>query len=65
MKMMLGGKVRVMITGSAPISPEVLDVLKICFGADILEGYGMTESSAGSCLMFQGDPNSGICGGPL
>jgi long-chain acyl-CoA synthetase len=52
MKMMLGGKVRVMITGSAPISPEVLDVLKICFGADILEGYGMTETSAGSCLMF-------------
>ena len=33
MKMMLGGKVRVMITGSAPISPEVLDVLKVCFGA--------------------------------
>ena len=54
-----------MITGSAPISGEVLDFLKICFCSDILEGYGMTETSAASCLMFENDPDSGIVGGPL
>lgn len=64
-KAMFGGKVRLMLTGSAPISGEVLDFLKICFCCDILEGYGMTETSAGSCVSLEGDPESGIVGGPL
>ena len=64
-KDILGGNVRIMITGSAPISGEVLDFLKICFCSDILEVYGMTETSAASCLMFEHDPDSGIVGGPL
>jgi len=35
MKMILGGQVKFMITGSAPISGNVLDFLKICFSCDI------------------------------
>lgn len=65
MKNLLGGRVRIMITGSAPISGEVLDFLKICFSCDICEGYGMTETCAGSCITFPGDPETGIVGGPL
>ena len=65
MKNLLGGRVRMMITGSAPISGEVLDFLKICFSCDICEGYGMTETCAGSCITFPGDPETGIVGGPL
>lgn len=64
-KAMLGGRVRLMCTGSAPIAGDVLDFLKACFGCDILEGYGMTESSGGACLNFPGDPETGIVGGPL
>ena len=65
MKALLGGKVRLMLTGSAPISAEVLDFLKICFCADLLEGYGMTETSAGSSITKTGDPTSGHVGGPV
>lgn len=54
--MILGGRVRLMITGSAPISGDVLDFLKICFSAPICEGYGMTETSAGTVITFQDDP---------
>jgi long-chain acyl-CoA synthetase len=54
-----------MITGSAPIAGDVLDFLKVCFCVDICEGYGMTETSAGSCLTMEGDPMTGIVGGPL
>lgn len=39
-KDILGGRVRSMITGSAPISGEVLDFLKIAFCCPIREGYG-------------------------
>jgi len=34
-KAILGGKVRLMITGSAPIAGDVLDFLKVCFCAPI------------------------------
>jgi len=65
MKDLLGGKVKAMITGSAPISGDVLDFLKICFSAPICEGYGMTETCAGSVITFVDDPQTGIVGGPL
>ena len=54
-----------MVTGSAPIAGDVLDFLKICFSAPICEGYGMTETSAGSVITFPDDPQTGVVGGPL
>lgn len=65
MAAILGGNVRIMITGSAPINPDVLDFLKIAFCTDIVEGYGMTETSAASFIMINGDPYTGSIGGPV
>lgn len=54
-----------MITGSAPISGDVLNFLKVVFCCPINEGYGMTESGGGSTITFGNDPQTGIVGGPL
>jgi long-chain acyl-CoA synthetase len=64
-KAILGGNVRLMITGSAPIAAEVLEFLKICFCAPICEGYGMTESAGGSFMTHPDDNQPGIVGGPM
>ena len=47
-KQRLGGKVRLLLTASAPISKEVMTFLKVCFCCDFIEGYGMTETAGGS-----------------
>ena len=54
-----------MVTGSAPISTDVLNFLKVCFCAPIVEGYGLTETSAATCMTSAFDPVSGHIGGPL
>lgn len=61
---LLGGKVRTMFTGSAPIDKQVIDFLKICFSCPIQEGYGLTESSASGCISAVEDTVTGHIGGP-
>ena len=63
-KAILGGRVRVMITGSAPISKEVLSFLKIAFCCQIHEGYGQTECGAPAAITWSREPLSGHVGGP-
>ena len=60
----LGGNVRYMLTASAPIKPEILDFLKVCFCAQILEGYGQTETAAATLTRAE-DKDTGTVGGPL
>jgi len=64
-KARLGGRVKGIITGSAPISPEVLDFLRIAFVCEVHEAYGQTESCAGSSLTLTGDYESGNVGVPF
>jgi len=54
-----------MITGSAPIDPAVLELLKVCFCCPFFEGYGLTETSGGSSVTLPNDPVTGHVGGPL
>ncbi|KAF9998992.1 hypothetical protein BGZ80_002634 [Entomortierella chlamydospora] len=60
----LGGKVKHIVSGSAPISPDVMDFLRICFSADVYEGYGQTEQAAGLCMSYRGDLTPGQVGPP-
>ncbi|KAG0347950.1 Long chain acyl-CoA synthetase 7 peroxisomal [Podila humilis] len=60
----LGGNVKHIVSGSAPISPDVMDFLRICFSADVYEGYGQTEQAAGLSMSYRGDLTPGQVGPP-
>uniref|UniRef100_A0A452UCU4 Arachidonate--CoA ligase n=1 Tax=Ursus maritimus TaxID=29073 RepID=A0A452UCU4_URSMA len=61
----LGGKVRLMVTGAAPVSATVLTFLRAALGCQFYEGYGQTECTAGCCVTMPGDWTAGHVGAPM
>uniref|UniRef100_A0A673J0G7 Arachidonate--CoA ligase n=1 Tax=Sinocyclocheilus rhinocerous TaxID=307959 RepID=A0A673J0G7_9TELE len=61
----VGGHVRLMITGAAPVSAPVLTFLRAALGCHFYEGYGQTECTAGSTITLPGDWTAGHVGAPL
>lgn len=45
-KARLGGRVRIMCTGAAPMPAHIMEFLKVTFGCLVLQGYGLTENAA-------------------
>lgn len=62
-KAIFGGRQRIMITGAAPISPNILSFLRATFCCQIIEGYGQTETTAASFLTDLHDYKAGHIGG--
>ncbi|RCH89090.1 Long chain acyl-CoA synthetase 7 peroxisomal, partial [Rhizopus stolonifer] len=61
----LGGRLRFILSGSAPVSPDVIDFMRICFSAKVYEGYGQTENFCAGCLTITDDNTSGVVGAPF
>ncbi|VDM28435.1 unnamed protein product [Toxocara canis] len=61
----IGGHVRVIITGSAPAAANVLDFTRATMGCVVLEGYGQTECVAECALGVEADSSTGCVGVPV
>ena len=55
-KDLLGGRMRFMLIGSAPMDSYVLNFLRCTLSCEIVEGYGQTEDAAGILLTKTYDP---------
>ena len=61
----MGSSVRLFVSGSAPLPPQVLEEFKDKFGHTILERYGMTETLMNISNPYVGERRAGTVGFPL
>ena len=60
----LGGRLRFMLVGSAPMEPTLLNFIQCVLSCKIVEGYGQTEDCAGVLISSQYDRICQHLGGP-
>eukprot|EP01069_Polyplicarium_translucidae_P008500 Polyplicarium_translucidae@DN3228_c0_g2_i1.p1 len=62
-KALLGGRVRILVSGGAPLDAEVECRMSALFCCPMVEGFGMTETMGGSFITRPDDPVKGHVGG--
>ncbi|NBX93261.1 MAG: long-chain fatty acid--CoA ligase [Proteobacteria bacterium] len=60
----MGGKIRMTVSGGAPLAAELCEFFHAC-GVRIMEGYGLTETSAAVAANLPTDYRFGTVGKPL
>jgi len=62
---LVGGRIRVMLSGGAPLSPETHDYIRVCLSVPLVQGYGLTESCACASITDDTQISTGGVGPPL
>ena len=57
-RLLMGGKVRLILSGGAPLAPDTHEFIKTCLCVQVLQGYGLTESCSSATVM---DGKSSSC----
>ncbi|HLA91536.1 MAG TPA: AMP-binding protein [Gemmatimonadaceae bacterium] len=61
----IGERMRLFVSGSAPLPPQVLEAFRARYGHVILERYGMTETLMNASNPHDGERRAGTVGPPL
>uniref|UniRef100_A0A8C9SZH6 long-chain-fatty-acid--CoA ligase n=3 Tax=Scleropages formosus TaxID=113540 RepID=A0A8C9SZH6_SCLFO len=64
-KALLGGNIRMMLSGGAPLSPNTQRFMNVCFCCPIGQGYGLTETCGAGTITEVADYSTGRVGAPL
>ncbi|KAG2377360.1 hypothetical protein C9374_009271 [Naegleria lovaniensis] len=58
-KQAVGGRLRGILSGGAPLRKEVQQFISVVFGCPVVQGYGLTETCAGSTIQIPYDFSTG------
>ena len=62
---MLGGRLKLCVSGGGPVSSEIQNFIRVAFKVNLVQGYGLTETcAAGTVQMFE-DCQDGVVGPPV
>ncbi|CAI7861883.1 unnamed protein product, partial [Closterium sp. NIES-53] len=61
----VGGRLRYMLSGGAPLSPDTQRFINVCFNVPIGQGYGLTETCSGGTFAEFSDTSVGRVGPPI
>ncbi|KAJ5068545.1 long-chain-fatty-acid--coa ligase 5 [Anaeramoeba ignava] len=65
-KQAFGGKINIIISGSAPLLPNHQEFFKAIFTRKFIQGWGMTETgAAGLVQVYEDDVTLGVVGSPV
>uniref|UniRef100_A0A7S2S8W9 AMP-dependent synthetase/ligase domain-containing protein n=3 Tax=Rhizochromulina marina TaxID=1034831 RepID=A0A7S2S8W9_9STRA len=62
---LLGGRVKVAISGGGPLAPEVQSFIRVAFRLPIIQGYGLTETCCNGCIQRYWSTADSEVGPPL
>ncbi|XP_013880551.1 long-chain-fatty-acid--CoA ligase 3 [Austrofundulus limnaeus] len=62
---LLGGRMRVLLSGGAPLSAATQRFMNVCFCCPVGQGYGLTETCGAGTVCELWDYSTGRVGGPL
>lgn len=48
---MLGGRMRLVLSGGAPLSPDTHEQINMCLCINVTQGYGLTETTSCATVM--------------
>ena len=65
MRAIVGGRIRLLLSGGAPLSPDTHDFVRCALGLPLVQGYGLTESCACGTIMDSDEISTGAAGPPL
>jgi len=65
MSAIVGGKIRLLLSGGAPLSPDTHDFVRCALDLPLVQGYGLTETCACATIMDADEISTGAAGPPL
>jgi len=60
-----GGRLRYLLSGGAPLSPETHEFINLTVCAPVMQGYGLTETLCGGTITHPDDRSKGNVGAPV
>jgi len=61
----VGGRMKMGLSGGGPISNQVQQFCRIAFGFPLVQGYALTETTCAGCCQLVHDSQDGIVGPPI